>query len=138
MSRYRCGSSAPTSRRPTPASPPSRTRTAIRLGEELVIRGAITGGRGEESITLKEDGKDVGRVIVPAKGQGRFVARHRPKAKGQHVYTLELAGNDAVPQNNTARFTVQVVQEKINVLLIEGFPASSSSSSSRCWKSIRW
>jgi hypothetical protein len=97
-------------------------RTAIRLGEELVIRGTITGGRGEESITIKEDGKEVGRVVAPAKGQGRFVARHRPKAKGQHVYTLELAANDAVPQNNTARFTVQVVQEKINVLLIEGFP----------------
>jgi hypothetical protein len=97
-------------------------RNAIRLGEEIVIRGSITGGRGEESITIKEDGKDVGRVIVPAKGQGRFVARHRPKAKGQHVYTLELGGSDAVPENNSTRFTVQVVQEKINVLLIEGFP----------------
>src|SRR5262249_59546856 len=44
------------------------------------------------------------------------------RARGEHVYTLELAANDAVPENNTARFTAQVVQEKINVLLVEGFP----------------
>lgn len=97
-------------------------RNAIRLGEEIVIRGTVTGGSGDESVTLKEDGKEVGRIVVPAKGRGRFVTRHRPKAKGEHVYTLELPGGDAVAQNNTARFTVQVVQEKINVLLLEGFP----------------
>jgi hypothetical protein len=97
-------------------------RTAIRLGEEVVIRGSVSGARGEEVITLKEDNKDVGRLVVPAKGQGRFVARHKPKSKGQHVYTLELAAADAAPQNNSVRVTVEVVQEKINVLLIEGFP----------------
>ena len=31
-------------------------RNAVRLGEEIVIRGAVTGGRGEENITLKENG----------------------------------------------------------------------------------
>jgi hypothetical protein len=97
-------------------------RNAIRLGEEIVIRGTITGGRGDESVTLKENGKEVGRIVVSAKGQGQFVARHRPKAKGQHVYTLELPGSDAMPENNVTRFVVEVVQEKIHVLLLEGFP----------------
>jgi hypothetical protein len=99
-------------------------RNAIRLGEELVIRGAVTGarGNGDEVVTLKEDGKQVKQFTVSPRSEPRFDVRHRPKKKGRHSYTLELAGGDAVAQNNSVRFTVEVVEEKINVLLIEGFP----------------
>ena len=44
------------------------------------------------------------------------------KNKGQHIYSLELPGSDSVAQNNSTSFTVQVLEEKINVLLVEGFP----------------
>src|SRR5205823_4187861 len=79
-------------------------------------------GNTEEVVLLKEDGKEVGKVSVNPRSRGRFTLRHRPKAKGQHVYTVELTSTDSVPLNNAVRFTVNVVQEKINVLLLEGFP----------------
>lgn len=99
-------------------------RNAIRLGEELVIRGSVSGSRapGEEIVTLKEDGNQVKQFTVATRTERRFEVRHRPKKKGMHVYSLELAAGDAVLQNNTARFTADVIEEKINVLLIEGFP----------------
>jgi hypothetical protein len=98
-------------------------RNIIRLGEEVVIRGQVNGLRaGEETVTLKEDGKEIKTLRVAAKPDGRYEVRHRPKQKGQHVYTLSLASNDALAANNTVSFTAQVVEEKINVLLLEGFP----------------
>lgn len=99
-------------------------RSAIRLGEELVVRGSVTGSRSqaEEVVTLKEDGKQVSQFTVTPKTERRFEVRHRPKKKGTHTYALELPGDDIVTQNNSVRFSVEVVEEKINVLLIEGFP----------------
>jgi hypothetical protein len=97
-------------------------RSAIRLGEELVIRGALTGKHdADQFVILKENRKEVGKLLVPPAAKGRFVLRHKPKTKGQHVYSVELAGVDT-GLNNAVRFTVNVVQEKINVLLLEGFP----------------
>jgi hypothetical protein len=98
-------------------------RSAIRLGEELIIRGALTGKRdGDQLVLLKENGKGAGKLMVSAAARGRFTLRHKPKTKGQHVYSVELAAADSLPLNNSVRFTVNVVQEKINVLLLEGFP----------------
>jgi hypothetical protein len=98
-------------------------RSAIRLGEELLIRGVITGKRdSDQFVILKENKKEVGKLLVPPAAKGRFTLRHKPKTKGQHVYSVELAGADAGLLNNAVRFTVHVVQEKINVLLLEGFP----------------
>jgi hypothetical protein len=101
-------------------------RNVLRLGEELVIRGNLTGqgGPGEETITLKENGQTIKSQPAPPRNERRFEVRHRPKKKGQHVYLVELSSKDkdAAPQNNTVRFTVQVVEEKINVLLLEGYP----------------
>ncbi len=97
-------------------------RTAIRLGEELVIRGTLAGKReGDRLVLLRENGKEVGKLIVSPAMRGRFTLRHRPKTKGQHVYSVELASAGGAI-NGPARFTVHVVQEKINVLLLEGFP----------------
>jgi hypothetical protein len=98
-------------------------RPAIRLGEEIVIRGSLSGrSEGDQPVVLRENGKEVGKLVVSPAARGRFTMRHRPKAKGQHLYTVELTTRDSVALNKTARFTVQVVQEKINVLLLEGFP----------------
>jgi hypothetical protein len=102
----------------------SPERNALRLGEELIIRGAVTGSRdaGDEVVTLKEDGKQVKQFTVAPRSDPRFEIRYRPKKKGRHSYTCELAGSDAVAQNNSIRFMVEVIEEKINVLLIDGFP----------------
>lgn len=99
-------------------------RNVLRLGEELVVRGSVRGPRatGDESVTLKEDGKPIKTFQVQSKNDGRFEVRHRPKQKGAHIYSLELPAADAVAANNSTRFTVNVVEEKINVLLLEGFP----------------
>jgi hypothetical protein len=98
-------------------------RNLLRLGEELIIRGAVTGSRSQQDVvTLKEDGQQIKTIPLSSPRDGRFEVRHRPKKKGQHVYTLTLAGNDAVPENNTVQFTAQVLEEKINVLLLEGYP----------------
>jgi hypothetical protein len=99
-------------------------RNVLRLGEEMTIRGQITGNRdnGEENVTLSEDGRAVKTFPVALKPNGRFEVGHRPKQKGQHVYTLDLASTDALALNNRVSFVVQVLEEKINVLLIEGFP----------------
>jgi hypothetical protein len=96
----------------------------IRLGEELVIRGSVTGAppSSEQTLTLKENGQVVRSLPAPPGSERRFEVRHRPRKKGPHVYTVELSGNHAVAQNSTVRFTAQVVEEKINVLLIEGYP----------------
>ena len=99
-------------------------RNVLRLGEELAVRGQVTGERigGEETVTLQEDGRTVKSFPVAMKPDGRFEVRHRPKQKGRHVYTLAIASRDAAPLNDSVSFTVGVIEEKINVLLIEGFP----------------
>lgn len=96
-------------------------RTVLRLGEELVVRGAVTGPSAAGTVTLQENGTAVGTIDAAA-DSGRFEFRHRPTRKGNHLYVVSLAGNDAAAANNTTQFTVQVVDDKINVLLVEGFP----------------
>lgn len=99
-------------------------RGVIRLGEEIVVQGAVTGhpAGDETSVTLKEDGKLVKTFPVSAKDNWRFQYVHKPKDKGQHLYSFELPAGDTVALNNSVSFPVTVVEEKINVLLIEGFP----------------
>ena len=113
-------------------------RAVIRLGEELIITGSITpagrgqrgageqGSRGvgfaEHTVTLKENGREVKTFTVPPEKARRFQVRHKPAKKGKHIYTLELAAQDSLSRNNATNFSVNVVEEKINVLLIEGYP----------------
>lgn len=99
-------------------------RSVIRLGEELIVRGALSGRDSTQEMTvlLKENGKDIQTLTVAATAAGRFEARHKPTVKGVKTYTVELATADAVAQNNAVSFTVNVVEEKIKVLLLEGFP----------------
>ncbi len=99
-------------------------RSVIRLGDEMIIRGSVQGGpkQAESMVTLKEDGKDIRTFPVVAAANGRFEVRYRPKRKGVHTCTLELPAGDVVAQNNSVSFNVNVIEEKINVLLIEGFP----------------
>lgn len=98
-------------------------RAVIRLGEDLAIRGSISGGgAGKGVVTLKENGRTVKTFSPPAGAGGRFEVRYQPPKKGRHTYTLELAGADSVAQNNSVSFAADVVEEKINVLLLEGFP----------------
>lgn len=99
-------------------------RAVIRLGEELSIRGSISGnvGAGERSVSLQENGTEVKNLTVPPESGGRFEVRYRPPRKGRHTYAVVLAGNDTVARNNKVTFNADVVEEKINVLMIEGAP----------------
>ncbi|MFM9194222.1 MAG: hypothetical protein ACKOWG_00475, partial [Planctomycetia bacterium] len=96
-------------------------RSVLRLGEELVIRGAVTGPPAAGTVTLEENGTAVGTADVDPES-GRFAFRHRPARKGNSLYRVALAGTDAAAANDAAQFTVQVVDDRINVLLLEGYP----------------
>ncbi|MDA0841156.1 MAG: hypothetical protein O2857_25590 [Planctomycetota bacterium] len=99
-------------------------RTILRLGEALVVRGAISGEIAGASYTvlLKENSKKVSSVTVTPDMNGRFEFRYRPPKKGKPTYTVELDTKDALAENNQTSFTATIIDEKINVLLIEGFP----------------
>jgi hypothetical protein len=99
-------------------------RTVLRLGEELVVRGSVSGkvGAAGSMLTLKENGKAIKAIPVSTSGAGRFELRHRPAKKGQFVYELALPPSEAVPEIHAVRFVVTILDEKINVLLVEGFP----------------
>jgi len=102
-------------------------RAVIRLGEELVIRGSITGpaAAAAASVDLKENGKSVKQVTVPAEQARQFIITWKPAKAGRYSYTVELPkdiAGDALPLDNAYTFKAQVVQEKLKVLLIEGFP----------------
>ncbi|MFM7289739.1 MAG: hypothetical protein ACKO6B_00725 [Planctomycetia bacterium] len=96
-------------------------RSVLRLGEELVVRGAVTGPPAAGTVTLEENGTAVGTADVDPES-GRFAFRHRPARKGNSLYRVALAGTDAAAANDAAQFTVQVVDDRINVLLLEGYP----------------
>lgn len=96
-------------------------RSVLRLGEELVVRGAVTGPSAAGTVTLEENGTAVGTADVDPES-GRFAFRHRPARKGNSLYRVALAGTDAAAANDAAQFTVQVVDDRINVLLLEGYP----------------
>jgi hypothetical protein len=99
-------------------------REVIRLGEELVVRGSILDERqeGTHTVVLKENGQRVKQVQVPAHRKGRFHIHHTPEKKGRYTYTLELPTSDSLAMNNEYSFRVAVVEERIDVLLIEGHP----------------
>ena len=75
-------------------------RTVLRLGEELVVRGAVTGKPAAVAVTLEENGTAVATVDAAA-DSGRFEFRHRPTRKGGHLYRVALAGSDAAAANDT-------------------------------------
>lgn len=99
-------------------------RSVIRFGEELVVRGSLSGiGTTRESgVRLLENNVEVKGITVPPEARGRFEIRHKSAKKGRLLYTLEYTGQDSVAQDNRISFNVDVVEERINVLLIEGFP----------------
>jgi len=96
----------------------------LRLGDELQIRGELVGQatQGPVNITLKEDGITVKNFSVDGSKGGQFFTSHRPAKVGRHTYSVELAGEDSISQNNISIFTAEVVDDKIDVLLLEGFP----------------
>lgn len=98
-------------------------RRVLRLGEDLVIRGAVAGEpAGEVQLELRAGGKVVRPAELSIGDDRRFVLTHRPQKAGRHLYTVALKGEDALAENNTVSFLVQVVESKIKVLLLEGFP----------------
>ena len=98
--------------------------TTLRLGDPLVVQGAIrsTAAPTEYQVRLTENGKDVLTTTVPPEQRDWFRVVYRPPKAGKHRYTLELLGQDLLPGNNAVSFLVQVVEEQIKVLLIEGAP----------------
>lgn len=99
-------------------------RSVVRFGEELLIKGSLSGAgaRQECAVRLLENNAEVKAVTVAPESRGRFEIRHKPLKKGRLLYALEYGGQDSVAQNNRVTFTVDVVEEKINVLMIEAFP----------------
>jgi hypothetical protein len=99
-------------------------RTVIRLGESLVIRGSLQDAAGSDSRNLKllENGKPVRTVTVPRESYGWFEVIYRPEKAGRHRYTLSMETEDAYRGNDACSFFVDVRDEKINVLMIEGLP----------------
>ncbi|MBM4163387.1 MAG: hypothetical protein FJ222_02955 [Lentisphaerae bacterium] len=99
-------------------------RSVIRLGESLFIRGALKDPSGKSActLTLEENGKKVREVSVPRDSFGWFEVAYKPEKAGLHRYTLAMAEEDTNPGNNTVSFFADVLEEKINVLMIEGFP----------------
>ncbi len=99
-------------------------RSVLRLGEQLVVRGALTGKppQGELVVQLQENGRKVKQFTVAEENNWRFDVRYRPEKKGRHVYTLRLPTGDAVTRNDAINFNVDVIEDRINVLMIEGMP----------------
>lgn len=97
-------------------------RPVIRLGEELIVHAGITGATGPVTVTLKENGKPVKTQDVGLDGLARFDIAYKPAKKGRYTYTVELGGGDVQRGNDVSAFVVDVVEEKINVLLIDGYP----------------
>jgi hypothetical protein len=72
-------------------------------------------------------GEDVGRttVQVPPDGQtARVEVRHQPKDTGSFIYSLEIEPRprELQAENNRVERTVDVREEKLRVLLVEGEP----------------
>ena len=98
-------------------------QTVLRLGEELVVRGAVRrAGAGEVTVTLKENDKSVKTQSVPATEAAGFTLTYKPPRVGRFVYTVELPATDTVAADHRAVFCVDVLEQKINVLLLEGYP----------------
>ena len=99
-------------------------RPVSRLGEELVVRGSITGAdaAAEHAVTLKENGRQVKQATIPADQSRRFLLTYTPPKSGRFTYTVEIPQADSLALNNAYSFQADVVEEKIRVLLIEGFP----------------
>ncbi|MBM4148762.1 MAG: hypothetical protein FJ224_06935, partial [Lentisphaerae bacterium] len=111
---------------PTPQSRLSARpeRSVIRLGESLVIRGALKDSTGSSSctLTLLEDGKKVREVTVLGESYDWFEMFHKPEKPGLHRYVLSMPGEDVNLGSNAVSFFADVRDEKINVLMIEGLP----------------
>lgn len=99
-------------------------RSVIRLGEPLVIRGSLQDASGKDGRDLKllENGKPVRTVTVPRDSYGWFEVLYRPEKSGRHRYTLSMETEDAYRGNDACSFFVDVRDEKINVLMVEGLP----------------
>lgn len=99
-------------------------RTIIRLGEELRIAGEVSGDTTAEDrvVRIFEDSREIRRVTIQAGDAGRFEVRHKPEQPGRRVYRIEREVADATAHRNEVRFAVDVVEERIQVLLLEGYP----------------
>ena len=99
-------------------------RAVIRLGEELVIRGSIAGTESRDTYTvqLKENGKKVKGAVFSKDESRWFQITHKPEKAGKYDYALELVGQDSLAGNNASTFKARVVNERIKVFMMEGFP----------------
>jgi hypothetical protein len=114
------------SEQPMPASAlrAAPERSVIRLGESVAIRGSLTDAAGKASreVKLLEDGKPVRTVSIASDSYGRFDLLYRPEKAGVHRYTLTLDAQGPDRQTAACSFFVEIRDEKINVLVVEGLP----------------
>jgi hypothetical protein len=99
-------------------------RPIVRLGEEVLLRGSISGLAGAEplAVLLKENGKVIRPITVAPQERAQFWVSHTPAKEGSYSYTLELPQADSLALNNAYTVKVQVVRERIKVFMVEGFP----------------
>lgn len=102
-------------------------RSVVRLGEELVIRGSIFGEHAESEyvVYLKKNGEHFDPPVqkrIASEDRNHFVFTHTPQKSGSFTYTLELAVEEELSLSNTYNFRVEVVEEPIRLLMIEGYP----------------
>lgn len=101
-------------------------RPMIRLGEDLVVKGSIAKAAKSEgasyTVSLKENGKQVKQVAVSPQEAGGFLVSYKPPKSGTFLYTLQLEGMGPSALGNAYSFKANVVEEKIKILVLEGFP----------------
>lgn len=100
-------------------------RSLIRLGERAAFRCSIasTGpAASSATVALKANGKTMKTVDVLRKDFHQFTLSHKPEKEGVVLYSVEVKGHDPLPVNNMAQVKVEVVNSRIKVLMIEGYP----------------
>lgn len=99
-------------------------RKPIQIEVELGARGL---GLSDLPVTLSEGGELIGISPAISRGMNSATASFqiKPKTAGRKVYTVSIpeVSGDSVPQNNTKSFVVDVLIDKIRVLLIAGRPS---------------
>ncbi len=77
-------------------------------------------------VTLEADGRPIGsqNLVVPSGEVVKAAFSFTPERVGRAVYTVKLPlfTDDAIPQNNTRSFIIEVIRDKVRVLHVCGHP----------------
>jgi hypothetical protein len=120
-----------------PATPPKDiavTEVAssglVFAGDEALATVAVTssGFRGQRApVRVLQDGKLIGEAVLVSSGdpsRDTAVVSFRPKGEGSQLLSIEIPPQpgEVNAENNTRPFRVQVLKDKLRILLIESQP----------------